>query len=114
MNDSTQELLRKVELNDDSFTTLPIGRIQDVGIDFDRLGRAIANNNRVSLLQVHLDTLIITSTAFYDGLKQNTSICELNINGGTLMEHGAGSDTLRAYQENNNHLKELSILEILE
>jgi len=111
MNDSTQELLRKVEQNDDSFTSLSIGRIQDIGIDFDRLGRAIATNSNISLLQVYLDALIITSTTFFDGLKGNISIDHLIIKDGALMEHGAGSDILRAYQENNNHLKALSILQ---
>ena len=102
-----------VEQNDGSLTKLTLSNSMCVGIDFDRLGRAIATNTKIIELDVSLQgiTLNVTDKEFYNGLKQNSSIHEVVIRDGfIMMEHGVGSEILRAYQENNNHIKRLSIL----
>lgn len=112
MNDKSQETLHKVESNDNTVIKLSIGHM-DGGFDFNRLGRAIATNTNITLLNVslHVNALSINDTGFYDGLKQNTSIHELmiNCNGHNHTLSGVGHEILQAYQENNNHLTNISI-----
>ena len=107
-----QDALLLIEQNDDSITALSIRQANSRGIDFDRLGRAIARNTNITNLEVYLGT-DITDTGFYDGLKQNSSIHEIIIRNGTYRYgfNPVGREILQAYQENNNHLKRFSILQ---
>ena len=108
-------ILLKVEQNDPSLIKLTLSN-SNWASDFNRLGRAIATNSNISLLEVYLDALFITGTGFYDGLKKNKSISELVIKDGMLMdgtagmEGVAGSEILQAYQENSASLTSLRIM----
>lgn len=78
---NSQETLLRVEQNDDTLKKLSIGSV-DGGFDFYRLGIAIATNNYITKLWVHLDDSLlrgISDAEFYDGLKQNSSISKLLI-----------------------------------
>ena len=110
---NSEETLLRVEQNDDTLKKLSIGSI-DGGFDFNRLGIAIATNNFITKLWVHLDDSLprgITGTEFYDGLKQNSSISNLliecNVNSRDL--NRVGRKILEAYQENSVNLTNISI-----
>lgn len=112
-NEISQETLLRVENNDDALTNLVMNNVDNVeGLDFNRLGRAIATNTNITKLDIALDYITDTGTEFYEGLKQNTSIDKLNI---YYYEHdrdvnGVGRKILQAYQENNNHLIAINFL----
>lgn len=103
---NSQETLLRVEQNDDTLTKLSIGSV-DGGFDFYRLGIAIATNNYITKLWVHLDDSLlrgISDAEFYDGLKQNSSISKLLITCNVISRdlNRAGRKILEAYQENRN------------
>ena len=84
-----------------------------VGSDFSTLGAAIGENTHLkhllfALAGRRLD--VIHHTGFYDCLKRNTSINELNLNcAGHNIVGGVVEEILKAYQENDN----LTLLRIL-
>ena len=125
-----RETLRKIEQNDVTMKKLWIGNTtcrcgystitggifnSRVGSDYSRLGELIGENTHLRRLEVefsddeddydngHEITLDVTHTAFFDGLKCNSSIHELNLfccqqNIGRGVPH----EILKAYQANNN------------
>ena len=109
MNDNTLETLYRVEHNDDSLKELVINSAE--GFDFNRLGRAIATNSNITILELYLDDLDITGTGFYDGLKQNTSIDHLLVKcDDHSLDRGVAYEILQAYQENGINLTNLNII----
>lgn len=123
----TEEILHRVEENDDALTSITIcgGSRQDpeVDRDFARLGRGIVDNTHLilSLLKVHVcerTPLIVGDREFFEGLKRNSSIHKLTL---TFDNHpashwtlfnivgGVGHQILKAYQENNSNLTQLNI-----
>ena len=131
----SQDILRRVEQNDDTFTELRVGcptgfnpssRIDfstlgtnireklKVGEDFSRLGAAIGQNSNLTTLHIVFNGVValdVKHSAFFDGLKHNTSIHQLNIyfqNPYSTHVGGVVEALLEAYQENSN-LTELSI-----
>ena len=121
----TEEILRKVEENDDSLTSIKIccGSRYDPEVDreFARLGRGIVDNTHLIELKVHVcarTPLVVEDKEFFEGLKRNSSIHKLTL---TFDNHpadnwtlfniigGVGHQILKAYQENNNNLTHLHI-----
>ena len=79
-----------------------------IGSDYSRLGTAIGNNTHMETLMVALDgapTLDIANTEFFDGLKRNSSINDLQLscNRHNLVG-GIGQEILKSYQKINNNL----------
>jgi len=119
MNDNSQETLHRVEQNDETLKKLSIGSTEE-GFDFSRLGLAIATNTQITKLDVYLDSYHqyfdslpnITDTGFYDGLRQNTSISNLFIDCCVFRRNlsRVGRKILQTYQENNNHLTTLNLI----
>ena len=119
MNLDSQQTLRRIEQNDETMIKLQIGYHGDGdgfssnrSSDFSQLGVAIGRNTHLRVFGVDLDytALKATDRGFYDGLKHNTSINELNIdcnNRGIIGE--VGQEILKSYQD-NSHLTRLSIL----
>ena len=117
MNECSQRILRSVDQNDRSTTTLSIGCRDGFnsssGSDFSALGTSIGENT-------HLTTLVVTlrddnaldgeNNEFNDGLKRNSSIHDLRLG---CRNHsivgGVVEEILMAYQENNRHLRSLRI-----
>ena len=102
-------IMLKVEQNDSSLIKLTLSN-SNWASDFNRLGRAIATNSNISLLEVYLDALFVTGTGFYDGLKQNASIKIFVIKSDRDRPpdlSGVGSEILQAYQENGNLIFDL-------
>ena len=126
MNIRDHETLRRIEQNDDTMKRLWIGDSTDnlhlteddtgifnsrVGNDYSRLGKSIRENTHLTRLEVELNddirgheiTLDVTHTAFFNGIKCNSSICEM-----ILFCHqqsivgGVPNEILKAYQANNN------------
>ena len=85
MNGRSPQTLRRVQENDDTLESLWIGGRRDfrssVGDDYSRLGAAIGENTHLTKLNVVLDDIVsdVTNNAFYDGLKQNSSIQTLSL-----------------------------------
>ena len=90
MDGFSQETLLRVEDNDPTLTKLRIGGdyididggfFSSVGDDFSRLGDYIVENTHLTRLDISLNlaALDVANSAFYDGLKQNKSIHELEI-----------------------------------
>ena len=125
----SQDILRRVEQNDDTLTELRVGcptgfnpssRIDfstlgthireklKVGEDFSRLGAAIGQNSNLTTLHIVFNGVValdVKHSAFYDGLKHNTSIHQLNIsfqNPYSTRVGGVVEALLEAYQENSN------------
>ena len=101
-----RETLRKIEQNDVTMKKLCITFNSRVGSDYSRLGASIGENTHLTRLEVHLGnevTLNVTHTAFFDGLKRNSSIHELILNC-RQQSIGCGviREILKAYQANNN------------
>ena len=119
MDKHSENTLRKIEQNDDALTELLIGRSyvrnnyngafnSSSSEDYSRLGAAIGNNTHLSELSVaDFDdrVLTVTNRRFFDGIKRNTSIHELYLDGrNRIIAGGVFHEILKAYQENNNHL----------
>ena len=84
-----------------------------VGSDYSRLGELIGENTHLRRLEVefsddeddydngHEITLDVTHTAFFDGLKRNSSIHELALRCSDQSIGGVIYEILKAYQANN-------------
>lgn len=121
--------IRRVEQNDPTLTTITIGGDTDaftrfassLGDDYDHLGVAIGNNQHLTGLNITLDTPagdVALDSGFFDGLKRNSSICKLNLDGThhnhrTLLSGGIIHEVLDTYQENNTHLTHLKVGNVL-
>ena len=114
---------RRVEQNDPSLTTLTIGGndghsdaytrfASSVGNDYDGLGTAIGKNSHLSDLYISAiapingTALNVSNRGFFEGLKQNTSICSLTLDGHIRNQRGplVGGiihEILNACQDNN-------------
>ena len=112
MNLDSQQTLRRIEQNDETMIKLQIGYHGDGdgfssnrSSDFSQLGVAIGRNTHLRVFGVDLDytALKATDRGFYDGLKHNTSINELNIDcndRGIIGE--VGQEILKSYQDNSH------------
>lgn len=120
MNDSTshetlqrqsQETLQRISQNDHTLTRLHYRYSNSsTGIfnssstnDFSRLGKAIATNQHLKTLLLHADNmpaLISSNTEFYNGLRQNSSIHDLHVWGGSFIV-GPLPELLKVYQDNS-------------
>ena len=116
MDRFSHETLLKVEKNNATLIGLRIGDHTDFfdGSDFCRLGKAIGKNTRLQQFEARLDRveniLHVSDTAFYDGLKRNTSIRELYLDcSNHNIVGGVGEEILKAYQQNHRHLTSLRI-----
>ena len=128
MDSKSQKTLRQIEQNDDQLTTLRIGSalilngrsldnfgefLSSDASDYSRLGTAIGNNTHLEELMVALDgapTLDIANNEFFDGLKRNSSIIDLQLscNRHNLVG-GIGHEILKSYQKISNNLTRLCI-----
>ena len=109
MDSHSQETLRRVQENDDTLEILQIGLrgfSSSVGDDYSRLGTFTGKNTRLTMLEIELSdgiALDVTNSAFYDGLKHNSSIHQLNIYCyNVAFVGGVVEAILKAYEENNN------------
>ena len=123
MNNSSQETLRRVTQNDPSLTGLTLYDYIDCdddgefysenSDDYSTLGAAIANNTHLVRLAVILSDdlpLTVADRGFYDGLKRNSSISDLELNCvSQFLVGGVGHEILKSYQKNNNNLTRLCI-----
>ena len=115
----SQATLLRIEQNDDRMTTLRISDstfyVDDstntvglfnsrVGSDYSRLGESIGENTHLTRLEFELNDdhrgHEITS-AFFDGLKRNSSIHELALRCYHQSIGGVIYEILKAYQANN-------------
>ena len=119
-----QETLRRVEENDATLTELNIGGLDNINLlsygnfhfnsnnskDYSRLGASIGKNTHLTTLKVTLYEIpsLKNTNKFYDGLKRNTSISELNLGCGNIVDEVA-PEILNAYQVNNRYLAQLNI-----
>ena len=129
MNNSSQETLRTVMQNipwligltliDDNDGDGDGGEFySDNSDDYSTLGTAIANNTHLDRLAVVLTNSLplgVSNRGFYDGLKRNSSISNLQLwcYNRNDIAGDVGQEILKAYQENNNHLIRLWILLVL-
>ena len=124
MNSNSQETLRRVTQDDPSLTELILINnnsnhdgdfYADNSGDYSTLGAAIANNTQLEELEVTSSNRIplgVADREFYDGLKSNSSINNLKLYCSNQNITGeVGQEILEVYQENNNQLTALSILE---
>ena len=82
MDECSEEILRRVQQNDPTFTTLSIGyrdgfTARDASAsDYSTLGLAIAQNTNLARLEIALPEYEIAlddaGEGFFEGLKQNT------------------------------------------
>ena len=91
MDDNSEDTLLEIEQNSDIFPCLQIGGSSyDEGAfnskdsnDYDELGTAIGNNTNLKKLSIdNFDnnvTLSTTNEGFYEGVRHNSSITELNL-----------------------------------
>ena len=127
MNNKSRDTLRRVVTqNNPSLTTLRLAGnniygaaygafYSDNSDDYSTLGAAIANNTHLEDLIVRLSDdlpLGVANREFYYGLKNNSSICDLELR----CDHrniagGVGQEILQVYQENNSQLIVLSIID---
>ena len=130
MNNYSLETLRKIEqnadwlielgiCNKDSILSRDTGRYftsSDEG-DYSRLGSCISNNTNLKTLYVELENVRLSATerGFFGGIKQNSSIQELKINGYSENYYPVhnpigevGCELLKTLQ-NNRHLTALHI-----
>ena len=116
MNSNSQETLRRIEQNDAGLSLLWInssGFQSSDASDYSRLGAAIGNNTHLTKLWMNLganQALDIANTEFFNGLKRNSSISDLQLHcrNQTLIG-GVGHEILKSYQKNNNNLTSLCI-----
>ena len=125
MNNISQETLRRVTQNDPSLTELSLvdnnnydsdGKfVSDNSDDYSTLGAAIANNTHLEMLIVTLSDglpLGVANIGFYDGLTRNSSIHQLMLRcDNQNIAGGIGLEILKVYQENNNHLATIIIIQ---
>ena len=121
MNNISRETLRRMNQNDPSLSKLRIGVNfgddenefhSDNSDDYSTLGAAIANNIDLEILEVYIDDLPPMHRGFYDGLKSNSSISDVELSCNYItIAGGVGQEILQAYQENNSHLTVLRIIE---
>ena len=122
MDECSEEILRRVQQNHPTFTTLSIGyrdgfTARDASAsDYSTLGLAIAQNTNLARLEIALPEYEIAlddaGEGFFEGLKQNTSIHDLEFSCNN--RHVAGgviSKILNAYQA-NIHLTRLTIEDV--
>lgn len=118
--------IRRVEQNDSTLTEIKIGGgvssdaytryASSVGNEFDRLGTAIGKNSHLSDLHVSVaaPALDVSNQGFFEGLKRNSSICSLFLDGRirnrrSPLVGGIIHEILNAYQENNNNLTRIRV-----
>ena len=82
--------------------------------DFYRLGVAVGENTHLIELEIDVSNIIQSDTStfqtLFDGLKHNSSICNLHIKGSSRNHLcDVGIEILRAYQVNSNQLTHLSV-----
>ena len=124
MNSNSQETLRRVTQDDPSLTILIISNnyggadgkfYSDNSDDYSTLGAAIANNTHLAALRVWLSDdlpLGVANRGFYDGLKSNSSISDVQLSCNHItIAGGVGQEILKAYQEKNSQLTALRIIE---
>ena len=119
MDSHSQETLRRIEQNNDTLIQLSLGGnaygrfTSSDASDYSRLGAAIRNNTHLTKLRVYLganQALDISNNEFFDGLKRNTSINDLELScGNQTLVGGMGHEILKSYQKINNNLTRLSI-----
>lgn len=109
----SKEILQRVDQNDENVNAISIrgNFISSIHDGYSWLGLSIAKNTNISFLQVSLydydgEALVITDKQFFNGLKDNSSICELTLEGSDDIDNNiigdVGHRILAAYQENNN------------
>ena len=127
MDSRALNTLRRVEQNDDTLFKLQIGDVSadnfnsSDGDDYSRLGAAIGNNTHLTKLIVDLhnaNSLAVEDRGFYDGLKRNSSIVAVELEGDVLggdnlninntIIGGVLHEVLKVYQE-NSHLTRINI-----
>ena len=122
---SSQETLRRIERSDAQFTDLQLGysgidggfKSSDAS-DYLRLGAAIGNNTHLKKLRVYLganhnQSLDISNTEFFDGLKRNLSINNLELRCNRHILVGVEHEIFKSYQKINNNLTRLCITEVV-
>ena len=120
MDNHSQNMLRRVEANDVECTGLWIGHpdfhdgfISSDASDYSRLGAAIGNNTYLEELVVALDdedSLDAANNEFFDGLKRNSSISDLELHcNGHILVGGVEHEILKSHQKINNNLTYLRI-----
>lgn len=122
LNETSQDILRRVEQNDATLTELQIGndrfssRTED---NYFRLGTAISTNTNITKLEINVLYSSTTQTGidsigtrFHECLKLNSSIRELKIRCCRIARilTGVGEDVLKSYQQINNHLTHMAVL----
>ena len=94
-----------------------VGCISIDSSDYSRLGAAIGNNTHLTKLVVVHDAyqaLNIANTEFFDGLKRNSSIKNLDLSCALYnLVGGIGHEILKSYQKISNNLTRLCINEVL-
>ena len=121
MDSISQKTLRRIELNDDGLTELSLGYsylnggfVSSDASDYSRLGAAIGNNTHLTKLLVNLranQALDAANTEFFEGLKRNSSISELQLNCSNqhILVGGVEHEILKSYQKISNNLTRLCI-----
>ena len=124
MDNNSRETLRRVTQNNPSLKTLSLDDYNTYGDDgqfhsdnsddYSTLGAAIANNTHLEKLEVTLSDDIplgVSDREFYDGLKRNSSVSNLELwcNSQTIAGGIWHEEILKVYQENNSHLTYLYI-----
>jgi len=117
MDSTSQETLQRISQNDHTLTMLFIDDHRNdrhnrgsTGIfnsrsrdDFSRLGKHIAKNEHLKRLRLHVNNIPALDDSngdFYNGLRQNSSIRDLLVWDGSLIE-GVLYELLKVYQDNN-------------
>jgi len=125
MNSNSQDTLRRVTQDDPSLTILTISNncyggadgkfYSDNSDDYSTLGAAISNNTHLAALRVWLSDdlpLGVANRGFYDGLKSNSSISDVQLSCNYItIVGGVGQEILKVYQERNSQLTALRIIE---
>jgi len=125
MNSNSQDTLRRVTQDDPSLTILTISNncyggadgkfYSDNSDDYSTLGAAIANNTHLAKLEVTFTTRLqlgVANRGFYDGLKSNSSISDVQLSCNYItIVGGVGQEILKVYQERNSQLTALRIIE---
>ena len=118
MNKRSEKALHKIQENDPTLTELNIGRGGGIfqgatDSDFSTLGEAIKNNTNITKLAFGIDgrlALDDTNSAFYNNLKQNSSIDQLTFRCYNNSIVGVGGAVLQAFQANTILLNWKSIM----
>ena len=124
MNSQSQETLRRVNQNDPSLTELRLVNgiyvdedefYSDISDDYSTLGAAIATNTHLVYLVVRLSDYLqlgVANREFYDGLKSNSSISDVQLYCNSRnVAGGVGQEILQVYQDNNSN-SQLTVLGI--